>query len=628
MMKSKIFITSLFAVLFFSFTPSAYACGEIGGSVSEYLLYRVYDDKNPVYCRPVIEQLKESDDPEVMEYLELARTCEAMREKMNSKWYYPSKNDVVTTGLEGVLQKSLEYKGTKLKDRYALQAARAMFSLGRFEQMCRWWDEVESDIAPGAIREHIIGYVAGAKYRTGDTEAAFRYYAAIGDVQSIEYCLRQEGRYDGYLSIAEYCKEYSSVFKTLQDEIRYIEVYYNYYLSFRPGVFYGYYDVAMKNAEESHDPAPWLYTAAFMKYMQSEYHTAQELISKAEKCCSSQFMSDSIRILRILIDAEVSTYNKAYETKLLEDLKWLDKKICENLTDEIRQKTAEEGYYLKYNASYYYWNDMMRKIVLGTVVPKMVEAGKTPLALLLANYADNRLLTLVDRVYTYNWVCENDDYVWVGREYTLTEYRKASGVFNRYDYSNHYFNMLSDDYTPVGNIVEYASILRKPSGELQNFLAERAYIDDDYLNDLIGTRYLRIRKYKDACDYLSMVSKDYQTYLNTYEYMRRLPFHYYRKKGGIVQTDYKLNFAKEMLECEEIMFRSTDADKVGHARIKYGIGMKNSQDWCWALTQYKHSYDDRFDKENRLLVIGERQIRSGLDQQTNSNHCDVLANYY
>lgn len=626
MMKSKIFIISLFAVLFCSFSPGTYACGSIGGPVGEYMLYRVYDYNNPVYCRPVIEQLQESDDPEVMEYLKLARACEAMREKMNSKWYYPSKNDIVTSSLEEVLQKSLEYKGTKLKDRYALQAARAMFSLGRFEQMCQWWMEVESDIAPGAIREHIIGYVAGAKYRTGDTETAYQYYAAIGDVQSIEYCLRQEGRYDGYLSIAEYTKEYSSVFKSLQSEIKFIEAYPRYYKSYKPRVFTEYYEISMRAAEESMDPAPWLYTAAYMKYMLEEYNLALDLISKAEKSCNSQYLSDSIRVLRILIDASVSTYSTWYETKLLEDLKWLDSKICDNITDEIRQKTAD-GYYLKYNSSYYYWNDMMRKIVLGTVVPKMINAGKAPLALLLANYADNRLLTLVDWVYCCNWVRENDGYVFVKTNYTLSEYRKVAGGFNIFDYSNHYFGILNSDDTSVANILEYSEILKKPVGELQNFLAERAYINDDYLNDLIGTRYLRVRKYKDACEYLSKVSKDYQTYLNTYEYMCRLPFHYNRNRGKI-QTDYKLNFAKEMIECEEIMFRSSDPDKVGHARIKYGIGMKNSHEWCWALTQYKRSYSDYYEKDNKLVVIGERQIRSGLNQQTNSNHCDVLANYY
>lgn len=627
-MKSKVFITSLLTVVICSFSFKANACGEIGGPVGEYLLYRVYDTSKPVYNRPVIEQLQESDDPEVMEYLRIARTCQAMREKMNSKWYYPSKNDPVVSALEEVLQKSLEYKGSKLKERYALQAARAMFTLGRFEQMCQWWSEIDSQIAPGAIREHIIGYVAGAKYRTGEVEVALDYYSAIGDVESIEYCLRYAGDFNGYSSIREYVREYPAVYKTLQDEITRIEVYADYYLENKPEVFYNYYMISMENAQESLDPAPWLYTAAFVKFMTGEYHVAKDLVTRAEKCCSSQFMSDSIRVLRILLDAKISAYDSEYETKLLEDLEWLDMMICGNITDQVREKTADEGFYIDCNSSYYYWNDMMRKIVLGTVVPRMVEAGKTPQALLLANYADNRLLSLVDWVCDSYWESDGDEYKLVERNYTLSEYRRASGVFNEIDYSCDYFGMLNSNDTYIGSIIEYSSILRKPTGNLQAFLVERAYIDDDYLNDLIGTRYLRIAKYEKAYAYLSKVSKEYQTYLNTYEYMRRLPFHYNRKKASDELPDYKLDFARQMIECEKIMFSSTDPEKVGHARIKYGIGMRNSQDWCWILTDYKRSYRDYYGKENKLLVIGDRQIRSGLNQQTNSNHCDILADYY
>ena len=200
-MRSKISIISILAAVLCCFGYDALACCGFADKASNYLLYRVHDPSSPIYYRPVIEQLQESDDPEVIEYLKIARTCEAMRTKMNSQWYYPSKSDPVVAALEDVLKKSLEYKGSKLKERYALQAARAMFSLGRFEQMCKWWKKIDRQIAPGAIRDHIIGYVAGAKYRTGETEVAMQYYASIGDVASIEYCLRQEGRYNGYCSI-------------------------------------------------------------------------------------------------------------------------------------------------------------------------------------------------------------------------------------------------------------------------------------------------------------------------------------------------------------------------------------------------------------------------------------------
>lgn len=624
-MRSKIYIISIIAALLCCFGNDAEACGVIECRAKDYLLYRVYDSSRPVLCRPVIEQLQESDDPEVMEYLKLARTCEAMRDKQNSRWYYPSKNDPVVSSLEDVLQRSLDYKGSKLKERYALQAARAMFALGRFEQMCNWWKEKDKEIAPGAIREHIIGYVAGAKYRTGETEMALQYYASIGDVASIEYCLRQEGRYNGYCSIAGYCAEYPSVLKSLQEEITNLEHYNDYFMD--KGLYDRYYSHCMETAGKSLDPAPWLYTAAFLKYMQGQYYVAGNILSRAEKTCNTEFLANSIRVLRILIDASVSTYNKAYETKLLGDLKWLDEMICRNLTEEIKQETAENGYYLKYNLSFYYWNDMMRKIVLGTIVPRMVEAGKRPLAILLSNYAENRLISLVDRVHVYWWEYQDNlDEFRQDISLTLSEYRRRSDIFNIFDYSNDYFESLSDDNTPLACIHEYSMILSHPSTALQAFLVERSYVNDDYLNELIGTRYLRLRKYEKAYEYLSKVSKDYQKCLNTYIYMRRLPFHYNRNLSSRQMPDYKLDFAEQMLECEEIIAKSTDPDKVGHARIKYGIGLRNSMDYCWALTQYVWYGND--DHNNELVLLGDRQIRSGLNQQSNPNHCDVLANYY
>ena len=44
-----------------------------------------------------------------------------------------------------------------------------------------------------------------------------------------------------------------------------------------------------------------------------------------------------MKVLRILIDAQISTYNSAYEHQLLEDLIWLDEKICNNITDDVRE---------------------------------------------------------------------------------------------------------------------------------------------------------------------------------------------------------------------------------------------------------------------------------------------------
>ena len=627
-MKSRIFIISVFAMLFCCTVNDAEACGPYEYDAAEYLLFRVYDPAERSICKRVIEQLQPSDDPEVIEYLEMARKCEMMREKMNDPWYYPSKNDTVRAALEEVLQKSLSYDGKALADRYALQAARAMFTLGEFEQMCKWWEKMDARIPDGAIRDHIVGYVAGAMFRTGSVEEALNYYAAVGDVESIMYCLKKENRYDGYASIQEYCDERPEVLAMLQKDLGYIELYYGYYSSREKKRISDHYLRSMTIAQKSENPGPWLYAAAFIKYLSGEYNTARRIIQMAEGCDNTDFIDDSVKVLRILLDAQLSAYNSGYETKLFEDLMWLDQKICDNLTEEIRQETAENPYLMKNNLSYYYWNDMMRKIVLGTVVPKMHKAGKTPLAILLANYADNRLISLVDMHPCPSW-WEGADSA-QGKSYS--DYRKSS-LYKLHDYSNVYFRLMTADDTDVSHVIGYAEKLSDPKDGLEKFLVKRSFVDYDYIYDVIGTKYLRSCQYEEARSYLVLVSRSYQNRLNTSQYMRRMPFKYNRTLSVKEIPDYKLSFAKEMIACEEIIANSSDPDEVGNAKIKYGIGMKNSMDYCWALTQYvvssgfPNSSHVSNDHTKKYIAKGERNISSGLAMQTNGNHCDVLANY-
>lgn len=43
-------------------------------------------------------------------------------------------------------------------------------------------------------------------------------------------------------------------------------------------------------------------------------------------------------ILRIYLDAKTCSCNIAYEQRLLEQLRWLDNKIRDNIDDKVRQK--------------------------------------------------------------------------------------------------------------------------------------------------------------------------------------------------------------------------------------------------------------------------------------------------
>lgn len=623
MKRSVTFLISVVALLAASYDSKA--CGIWEYAPGEYLLYRVYDRRvgsgspgaqvysceEPVshtYVKPV-PQLPESSDPQVKAYLLLARNCEALRSKYTSKWYYPTKEDnVAMATLEEVLQEALQYNGSKLKDRYALQAARAMFTLGKFDQMRRWWNEVKDGIPEGVVKDNIVGYVAGAEFRTGDKNKALAYYTKVGDVASVKYCLSKMGDDLGDISFLEYASihlpDHPDVAPVLQRYMTRMEYYWDTFTE--NGDVVPFYELCMNAASNSRRPAKWYYTAAFIKNQMGQPYVASALLAKAEQFKEDDFLKGSIRVLRMLIDAQIYPYDRQYEKKLLEDLIWLDKLICDNITEDVKTNTMD-GFDLKYACSYYYWNDMARKIILGTVVPRMREAGKAPLALLLANYADNRLTSLVNEVTVgYFW----DD---TQQSIPLETYRKEGKYGNIWDYSNPYFRLM--DCIHISNLVSYAALLEAPQTELECFLHERTYKDKDFLYEVIGTRYLRECRYADAVYYLSRVAPDYQKRLNTKPYMNRLPFSYEEAEGEIA-PNYKLDFAKKMLQLSRRIKASSDSDVVGKSMVEMGIGMRSSFTFCWALTNYSRScYAPWYESEQtiRILKEAENMIQQGLD---------------
>lgn len=191
MKKLRICIISILALL--TWAAPIWACGVWECPPSEYLLFRVADPADEGKGKLYIQPLAESDDPEVMRYLSIAKTCQTIRFYCEGdKWYYPTKeHNTVLSSLEDVLSECLAYKGEKLKNRYALQAARAMFTLGKFHQMLKWWEGIKDELRDEAIKKSIEGYVAGALFRTGKQEAALRYYNEIGDISSIIFCLKK-----------------------------------------------------------------------------------------------------------------------------------------------------------------------------------------------------------------------------------------------------------------------------------------------------------------------------------------------------------------------------------------------------------------------------------------------------
>lgn len=545
----------------------------------------VCNNRNARYENGFVEWITKKDTA-ILDFLLLAKTNEYIRLKRHSRWYYPSMKTGARMTLAEVAEKALSEKNARLRDRYLLQGVRALFSLSEYEACIKLWESEISHLPEdNLMRQLIRPYIAGAEFHTGHARRAVEYFAQIGDIRSMLYCMERAGEkisvIDALEMVCEYAPNSNYIEKTLQSYVRELEPL---------GEFYGkdkfiktadcgrLYDLCLKMARggKSNNPAMWYYTAAFLTDLEGNATKASYLLGLAENSKSSAYIDESIEVFRIYLDAKLRPYNASYENRLLTQLHWLDRKIKDRIDDNVRDETAG-GYKLLSGESYYYWNDVMRRILLAEVCPRMIEAGKTTRALQLANMADNRLLNLVNQQDVYDKMscsCVNV------KSYTMNGYR-YSDRFNRYDYSNHFFEMI--DSIGVDKAIEYVGRVSKPQGDFDRFLNSRGYTGQDYLNDIVGTQCLRNMRYKEALEYLGKVSSAYKNHHNVY--MKYDPFSADPKAIGM-KSDFRYDFAREMYSLEQSMNIITEPNRKAQLMVRYAIGIRNSFDLCWGLTQY------------------------------------------
>ena len=536
-----------------------------------------------------IQWIKEKDTA-IFDFLLLAKTNEYIRLRRNSRWYYPSMKIGARMTLEEVAEKALSSNEKRLRDRYVLQGIRALFTLAKYQECVSIWESEVCDLPEdNLMRQMIQPYIAGAEFRLNHSEKAMQYFVKSGDIESMLYCsgLSRDSisTVDAIELVCKYDPNSKYIEKALQSYIRSLEPIGEFYWEdeFKmSSEEVKLYSLCLKMAKDSRceNPAIWYYTAAFLSDLNNEVNKASNLLTLAEKSKSSKYIDESIKVFRIYIDAKSLPYNSTFENRLFGQIKWLDSMICKNINEDVRIETAR-GYMLKNHQSFYYWNDVMRKILISEVCPRMIKAGKSTRALQLANMADNRLLALVNRQDYFDWV-ETD----TGWEEKVVEYSnmndyRYSGNYNMYDYSNSFFEMI--DSIGIHEAIKYVDNVTHPKSEFDHFLNSRGYINPDYLNDIIGTQCLRNQRYGDAVKYLGMVSEKYKYHHNVY--IDYDPFCFDRK---MIKNDgdFRYSFAIKMHSLEQSMSITSDPNRKARLQLLFAIGLQNSFDRCWGLTQY------------------------------------------
>lgn len=546
------------------------------------------------------------NDPEIMDFLLLAKRNEHMRFQYSSKWYYPTMKVGGPVSLEEIVEQSLGSQSVRLRDRYLLQAVRALTTLKRYDECLELWDR-EISLLPkdNFMRRLCYEYIAGAYYHTGDVERAMLMFASYGDTGSMYYIAKQQDmdlttvdiiRYS-YLSGAPLSKFSRDIRKMIVDAETFPVVYE---FGDKPVVtdeILAIRDLAIEAGGNLScaDRAQWLYIAAYIYMQQGNYTQAKAMLSKAERAPASDYMKESIKVLSIYLDALTATYNAAYEERLFEQIKWFEERV------RLDFNSDDYDYCMWHDFSENYWYSSMTRILSYTVAPRYLEMGNPARALQLMNFADylpykyvTSIDYYVDNDYGYWWTSSN-----------IEEYRRERGTFNRIDYSTWFFNTINKQ-TPDAAIA-YVERALNPISEFDRYLNDVGYTSPDFLYDIVGTLCLRHMRYQEAERYFSLVSLDYQYMLNVM--LKRDPFDALCPEGDRI-LDFRYRFATTMASLERGIEATTDINRRASLLVKFGIGMGNSVTTCWPLTYYGSSCNDDWRGDSVALALHNRAIIS------------------
>ena len=552
-----------------------------------------------LYRNSFVRYLVDTHDKEAIDYLVLAKICEQRRSVRSDKWWYPTKDDLKFEDLKDILDRALAHKGSKLHVRYMLQAMRAAYSMGEYDLCLQLWNDEIKDNPPSSVRTMCEDYVGGIYFHYGDYTTAIRHYAnTMQSSSSFWWCASQLTESNTDIEkikiLYEYCPNSPELAVMVQKICREAEnranpmvfdgreqgtdcfeddCEYKTYLENRQR-YITLRDFALEAASgKSDQPDMWLYTASFLTLLDGDPEMASRYLSKAAKANGTPFIKNNVRILQMMTDAMTGKYNSAFENRMLAGMKWLDKMIEDNMTDEVKQDYTWYEHSVFYNYSMYYYHDMMRKITLSIMVPRYLARGEETKALLLSGMVSERLRTITG----YRDEQKDDDW--------------------NIDFYTDVFSMI--DTLSVEGVIGYRDILNKGGrNAFEKFLVSKCYKDNDYLNEIIGTKYMRTEQFDKAIEYLSLVTEDYATRLNTYAYYHYDPFQepFIRRKYIAPDPAYKLSFATRMIDLREIARIAKNQEIKAEATYRYALGLMRATSDCWALLRYKNGWMFKSDK--------------------------------
>lgn len=524
-------------------------------------------------------------------------------------WNYPTKEELQQRQqtLLSIRSYASSKLGTRLRSQHALLFMRCNMMLNRHQENITFWEQTASRYIDTIYKEMMRNIYAGALLKNGRKAEAYQIFAEQEDEASLYTCfyegrslagIRSEYRRDANspvlpFLIQDFANNAQEAYDAMTGGHMEGKLFIRTITKIESQQMCAFIDQVL-NEGKTASPALWKSLQAWLQYLFFDRSRALASINEAVGMEGSQRIKDNARVLRLYIYSDQAPADRSFANYLAGELQWLEQKANE-----------ERG-----NAKLYgnHYTDVLDRLTYQVLVDKFDKAGQSHVATALMSVNDEMSAAFNRKAYG------TDDDGW------------------NPNYSTHFFNRV--DTIRVDRLESYLSYLQDGSTALDRYLKTRAFRDEEFFHELLGTKYLRLGQWSQAIAHLEKVSLDFVNHMNIAPYMSKRSYtaeawlteqRMLSDSQGRVASSQKLDFAREMQNLESGFASLSKAERQVRA---YDLAVRYYQASlygdAWYLTRYgKGVYDtlrvnelDMTMKAEELLHIARNSSDFSLQEKS------------
>ena len=536
----------------------------------------------------LIKAAKKKGDTEMLTYMRLLNKYLYNNGAGDTEWNYPTKAQLANrkTVISQVKSQAMAYRGSKLKNQYALLVMRCNMTQKNHQANINYWNNTASKLKDSPYKNWMKDIYAGALYNSGQKDKACEIYAELGDMTSIKYCMRKKRNLQGIKE--EYATNPNSptlIFlvqdfvnntqETLDNNsdpelMKYVEA---------TGIYQndidGFIDFAGKVLKEgkTKSPAMWEAARGFVNYMNNNQDDAIKQLTNAQNLAGTQRMRDNARACLMLASIKSARPDDKYFDYITGEYKWLDQVAGVTETD-------------KYGNDPHY-HDVYERVTYDNLVPQLFKWGMPNAATAVLGMADEH--------------CNQGEYANVIEHFSSNEYEEF-----------------------------YSYLKNGEKSSLEKMAVSKINLPEVAFNDEMGTKLLREGEFQSAIPYLEKVPLSYVQEQGIADYMARKDYNkeIWLKRQFIspwkeFETEAKLTENAKLTYCRDMLTLDKEiANATGEARnqllfkkanLLYQASYKGD---CWYLTHYAQSANDEQQKNEYDFVESARTLLREIEKNT------------